>query len=292
MILPVNPSSSEQIKQIGNQRYMVSFAFHKSTQTEPSLEPEYKAKIALQKKQISKLTCIIDKLDDEVSKSDRILDANVKLNRQVEELNKSLLERMKDDDLLRSVRELFSPGQLYLLENPRLTTCSWKKEDIKEAIELRACGPQAYRLLKRKGYPLPGESTLRKWRRTMRMKRKDSETESETEIGMDSEDINHGNGSEDIVDHSKGHKQTEYVPHDNQQEAVFVYEIIDDIKNEKDLEVEGDYELILNGDSAIEQLEVKGGFFFASWNIFYYFFPIAEEEPLMIEDYILHNSET
>lgn len=84
----------------------------------------------------------------------------------------------------------------------------------------------------------------------MRMKRMDSETESETEIGMDSEDINH-----DTVGHNIGH--------DNQQEAVFVYEIIDDdIKKEEDLEVGGDlYELILNGDSAIDQLEVKGGFY-------------------------------
>uniref|UniRef100_T1GGK3 Transposable element P transposase n=1 Tax=Megaselia scalaris TaxID=36166 RepID=T1GGK3_MEGSC len=42
-------------------------------------------------------------------------------------------------------------------------TVHWSNDDVSEAISLHAAGPKLYRLLRSKGLPLPGESTLRRW---------------------------------------------------------------------------------------------------------------------------------
>lgn len=47
--------------------------------------------------------------------------------------------------------------------NPEKKRIKWNIEDISSAISLRSVSPKAYRYLRKKNYPLPGLSTLRKW---------------------------------------------------------------------------------------------------------------------------------
>lgn len=213
MVLPVNPSSSDQIKLMGNQRYMVSLAFHKSTQTESIPEPDYKAKIALQEKQIRTLTDIIDDLRDKICKGDSVLDCYTNLNQRIELLKEEIVASIKDDNLLKSVKELFSAERSLR-----------KEDDIKKAMKLRA--------LKRTGHPLQDESTLRKWRCTIQVKDDSSFESNSSKDDGDQIKVHSGpttDGNEDLI----GQRHFEYND--------------EDIKNEdsviEQLEVKGRYKL-------------------------------------------------
>lgn len=61
-----------------------------------------------------------------------------------------------------AVKNLFSDTQIKKLKNP-LKRLNWSTEDISNGIAIHAAGPRAYRLLRKKKYPLPAISTLRHW---------------------------------------------------------------------------------------------------------------------------------
>lgn len=145
----------------------------------------------MQEKQILRLTYIVNQLEKKVTKSDALLKANEELNREMEEMKRSELQRLKDHTLAKSVRELFSPAQLYLLENPNRSRCHWREEDKNEMIELYNCGKRAYNLLRRKGFPLASESTLKKWKKGKR-------TEDD-DFAMNDKD-NHNNSDSETLD--------------------------------------------------------------------------------------------
>lgn len=62
---------------------------------------------------------------------------------------------------LQSLQKIFTPGQLRKLKSGK--QIKWAVEDVASAISLYAGGPRSYRLLRKRRYPLPGVSTLRRW---------------------------------------------------------------------------------------------------------------------------------
>lgn len=236
----------------------------KYTQTELNPDRNYKAKIALQEKQILKLTYIVDQLEDKVSKDERLLAANEKLSHEIEEMKKSEEQRLKDEVLLKNVKKLFSPNQLHFLGNPNMEQCHWKEEDIDEAMELHAGGPNAYRILKRKGFPLPSEATLKP--KTKRMGSEDKDLE-DTDKNKNSH-----NSSRSVDDISQ-------IKH-----SQIASEHIKKEQDEEDIEVE-----VLLLDSSSHEI-VKGEFFFRLVDDFSSTLYFAEEEPLIIEDYIFDDT--
>ncbi|XP_018362129.1 PREDICTED: uncharacterized protein LOC108760582 [Trachymyrmex cornetzi] len=70
-------------------------------------------------------------------------------------------------DLLKTI---FTPGQIRLLLNPRLSKTKWSNEDIANAISLKCASPKGYRYVKNvMKIPLPGMSTLRRWANRVRI---------------------------------------------------------------------------------------------------------------------------
>lgn len=63
-------------------------------------------------------------------------------------------------DELDKYKTLFSPGQQKLLKNGKRIT--WSDEDISMAASLHAAGSKAYKLLQKRGFPLPSRRTLRR----------------------------------------------------------------------------------------------------------------------------------
>ncbi|XP_072385585.1 uncharacterized protein [Diabrotica undecimpunctata] len=61
-----------------------------------------------------------------------------------------------------AVEKLFTPRQLKHLQNPKIPTV-WSVEELSQAISLYSAGTKTYRLLLKKGYPLPAISTLKAW---------------------------------------------------------------------------------------------------------------------------------
>lgn len=121
-----------------------------------------KAKIELQERQISKLTCIIDNLEEKNAKCERLLDANIQLNKRIEELTSNNKQRVREQKVFESVKKIFNKSQMRLLENSNLKYCNWSVEDLEDAKELCDCSPKAYNFLRKKGYPLPTEVTMKK----------------------------------------------------------------------------------------------------------------------------------
>lgn len=72
---------------------------------------------------------------------------------------KHLLEKQKEDTKL--VENIFTKGQLRKLKTGKVI--HWTVEDVASAISLYAGGPRCYRLLKKRGYPLPAVPTLKRW---------------------------------------------------------------------------------------------------------------------------------
>ncbi|GLV33193.1 hypothetical protein CBL_20073, partial [Carabus blaptoides fortunei] len=62
---------------------------------------------------------------------------------------------------LQSVGKIFTKGQLRKLKSGKQV--KWFIEDIASAVSLYAGGPRSYRLLRKRSYPLPGVSTLKRW---------------------------------------------------------------------------------------------------------------------------------
>jgi len=98
---------------------------------------------------------------------------NMNLQRKVAELKKEndkLHKKVLETQMLRdSLRTMFTESQIRKLENGRKRV-KWTQEDISNAISLHTAGPRAYDYLIKKGFPLPGISTLDKWLQTVDMK--------------------------------------------------------------------------------------------------------------------------
>lgn len=73
---------------------------------------------------------------------------------------------MKNDNKV--FQNIFTPNQIKKLKNPKKRP-TWTIEDIAKAIVIHSAGARAYRLLLKKGYPLPAESTLRAWCKKMKL---------------------------------------------------------------------------------------------------------------------------
>lgn len=58
---------------------------------------------------------------------------------------------------------IFTKGQLRKLKSTSNNRILWSVEDIASSISLFSTGPRSYRLLRKRAYPLPGVSTLRRW---------------------------------------------------------------------------------------------------------------------------------
>lgn len=86
----------------------------------------------------------------------------MKLVRELQKENLFLKERLKNEkEESKSVEKIFTEGQLRKLKTGK--QIQWSIDDITSAISLYAGDPRSYRLLKKRGYPLPGVSTLRRW---------------------------------------------------------------------------------------------------------------------------------
>lgn len=70
------------------------------------------------------------------------------------------IERLKSDN--KAIQKIFSSNQIKKIKYPKKRT-TWTMEDIASAIVIHSAGARAYRLLLKKGYPLPAASTLRAW---------------------------------------------------------------------------------------------------------------------------------
>lgn len=106
-------------------------------------------------------------------------------------------------------------------------------------MELHAGGPNAYRILKRKGFPLPSEATLR--RRKPKTKR----------IGSEEKDL------EDTDKSKRSHKSSRSVDDISQvKHSQLASEHIKKEQDEEDVEV-----LALDSSSVIAHQIVKGEFF-------------------------------
>lgn len=73
---------------------------------------------------------------------------------------KEEIEHLKSDN--KAFEQIFTPNQLRKLKNPKKRV-TWTVDDIARAIVIHSAGARAYRLLLKKGYPLPATSTLRTW---------------------------------------------------------------------------------------------------------------------------------
>lgn len=81
----------------------------------------------------------------------------------VEENNCLRRDKSKLETELQYVRQIFTKGQIRKLQSGTHAQIKWSVEDIANSIGLFAAGPRSYRLLRKRNYPLPGESTLRRW---------------------------------------------------------------------------------------------------------------------------------
>lgn len=67
----------------------------------------------------------------------------------------------KEREEKKTIEQLFTEGQLRKLKTAKQV--QWTIGDVASAISLYAGGPRSYRLLRKRGYPLPSVSTLRRW---------------------------------------------------------------------------------------------------------------------------------
>lgn len=67
----------------------------------------------------------------------------------------------KEQQEKEAVEKIFTKGQLRKLKTNKLV--HWNVEDVTSAISLFAGGPRSYRLYRKRGYPLPAVSTLKRW---------------------------------------------------------------------------------------------------------------------------------
>lgn len=128
-------------------------------ETQTTTSTESFPRLQVHQTRLEYLESVIEKLRE---KYDRLLVANIELSKKNQEMAEILAKR--DENLISAVEQIFTAGQIAILKNPKRTRGSWSSLDIAEALSLHAAGPRAYRLLKKKGYPLPGESTLRSWK--------------------------------------------------------------------------------------------------------------------------------
>lgn len=78
---------------------------------------------------------------------------------------KKCLEKERED--LKSMEKVFTEGQIRKLKTRK--QIQWSAEDIASAISIYAGGPRSYKLLRKRGYPLPGVSTIRRWASKLKM---------------------------------------------------------------------------------------------------------------------------
>lgn len=105
-----------------------------STQTDPAYESEFKRKIKVLEREL---------------KLERV--AKAKLNERVQSL-----QQLKD-----TISHWLSPGVIRRAETGK--NCHFNDADIAAAIPLHNAGPRMYRLLRKRGCPLPGQTTLQRW---------------------------------------------------------------------------------------------------------------------------------
>uniref|UniRef100_A0A1Y1KF34 Transposable element P transposase-like RNase H domain-containing protein n=2 Tax=Photinus pyralis TaxID=7054 RepID=A0A1Y1KF34_PHOPY len=94
-------------------------------------------------------------------------------NKELEMVNAKLIKAERESETdrrmlakktaeLQLVEKIFTNGQLRKLKSTS-SRILWRVEDIASSISLFSAGPRSYRLLRKRGYPLPGLSTLRRW---------------------------------------------------------------------------------------------------------------------------------
>lgn len=81
------------------------------------------------------------------------------LQNEIEKLKRSTF---KDETLKQSVKSIYTRGQIDKLKYPNKRP-RWSADDIANAVAIYSAGPRAYRLLLKKGHPLPAVITLKKW---------------------------------------------------------------------------------------------------------------------------------
>lgn len=79
---------------------------------------------------------------------------------------KLIVEKQQKE--LQALKQSFTKGQIQKLTTGK--DVQWTIEDISAAISLHAAGPRSYHLLRKRGHPLPGVSTLRRWSAKMELK--------------------------------------------------------------------------------------------------------------------------
>lgn len=101
----------------------------------------------------------------------------MELERQVSRLKNSLKrknQQAQKDEAMRtamrtSLKRIFTSTQSDQLEHPN-KKARWKAEDISSAMSLYSAGARSYRLLRKRNFPLPAPSTLRRWAKQIEIK--------------------------------------------------------------------------------------------------------------------------
>ncbi|VEN49816.1 unnamed protein product [Callosobruchus maculatus] len=87
-----------------------------------------------------------------------VMEQVVMLQKENENLKKLLLIERREKV---KIENIFTKGQLHKLKSAK--QIQWSMEDIASAVSLYAGGQRSYRLLRKRGYPLPPVSALRRW---------------------------------------------------------------------------------------------------------------------------------
>lgn len=115
-------------------------------------------------------------LENELSKeNEQLKNENKNLKEENQSLNKKVAkmtkkERLQEKKNQKAVEEkvneilqpIFTRGQIKKLLHRKKTKIRWNSDDIASAIALKSVSPAGYRYLKKRSFPLPGLSTLRK----------------------------------------------------------------------------------------------------------------------------------
>lgn len=101
--------------------------------------------------------------EEEQSKTTELKYALANSEHKVSELEKALKKSMPKYEIEKNLSRIFTPGQIKMVLNPKLTKITWSEEDISAAMTARSYGNASYEYWRcTRNVPMPAPSTLRK----------------------------------------------------------------------------------------------------------------------------------
>lgn len=122
-------------------------------------------KLEKNKLEIGRLKEKICELEQDILEIGRLKEKMCELEKDKLEIGRLNEKNCQLENQLKKERgalaKIFTKGQLEKLKTKK--QIRWSVEDIASAISLYAGGPRSYRLLRKRGYPLPAVSTIKRW---------------------------------------------------------------------------------------------------------------------------------